>query len=108
MLYQRSLDIERRLETVLGMIRKGTYSTPMFAGQLGVSIPTASRDVTALRQRGHDIRAEKLASGWRYVLHRSRTGNRKQRKPFEREPDFKATSVNYHLSALLAQAEGPA
>lgn len=79
MLYQRSLDIERRLEAVLRLIRKGGYSTPKIAEELDVSIPTVSRDVTALRQRGHDIRAEKLASGWRYVLHRAQTGNRKHR-----------------------------
>ncbi|KAB2943025.1 MAG: HTH domain-containing protein [Phycisphaerae bacterium] len=68
MLYQRSLDIERRLEAVLGMIRKGSYSTPRIAEELGVSIPTVSRDVTALRQRGHAIRAERGENGWRYVL----------------------------------------
>ncbi|MBK8915544.1 MAG: HTH domain-containing protein [Phycisphaerales bacterium] len=68
MLYQRSLEIERRLEAVLGMIRKGSYSTPRIAEELGVSIPTVSRDVTALRQRGHDIRAERGEDGWRYVL----------------------------------------
>ena len=30
------------------------------------------------------------------------------RQPFEKEPDFKATSVNYDLPALLAQAQEPA
>lgn len=30
------------------------------------------------------------------------------RHPFEKEPDFKATSVNYGLSKLLAQAGEPA
>lgn len=30
------------------------------------------------------------------------------RQPFEKEPDFNATSVNYDLSALLAGAEAPA
>jgi len=33
---------------------------------------------------------------------------RSARKPFEKEPDFNATSVNYDLAALLAQAEAPA
>lgn len=79
MLYQRSLDIERRLETVLGMIRKGTYSTPKIAEKLGVSIPTVSRDVTALRQRGHDIRAERGEDGWRYLLHEKKTNVQRQR-----------------------------
>jgi hypothetical protein len=30
------------------------------------------------------------------------------RRPFEKEPDFKATSVNYDLKALLALATEPA
>jgi len=68
MLYQRSLEIERRLETVLRLIRSGDYSTPKIAEQLGVSIPTVSRDVTALRERGHDIRSERVSDGWRYIL----------------------------------------
>jgi biotin operon repressor len=68
MLYQRSLDIERRLETVLRLIRSGGYSTPMIADELGISIPTVSRDVMALRERGHDIRSERKDGGWRYLL----------------------------------------
>lgn len=79
MLYQRSLDIERRLDVVLGMIRKGTYSTPKIAQELGVSIPTVSRDVTALRQRGHDIRAERGENGWRYLLEEGKSNSRGQR-----------------------------
>lgn len=68
MLYQRSLDIERRLQAVLRLIRSGTFSTPMIAGRIGVSIPTVSRDVTALRERGYDIRSERKGEGWRFVL----------------------------------------
>lgn len=68
MLYQRSQEIEKRLEQVLGLVRTGSYSTPKIAEEVGVSIPTVSRCVTALRERGHDIRAEKHADGWRYVL----------------------------------------
>jgi hypothetical protein len=30
------------------------------------------------------------------------------RRPFDKEPDFRATSVNYDLSALLAQSKEPA
>ncbi len=67
MRYQRSLEIEQRLETVLKAIHSGEYSTPMLAERLGVSIPTISRIVAALRERGHDIRAEHYESGWRYV-----------------------------------------
>lgn len=68
MLYQRSLDIERRLEAVLGMIHKGIYSAPKIAEMLDVSIPTVSRDVAALRQRGYDIEAQRGKNGWRYLL----------------------------------------
>ena len=57
MQYQRSLDIEQRLQAVLRLIRSGGYSAPMLAEQLSVSIPTVSRDVTALRDRGHEIRS---------------------------------------------------
>jgi biotin operon repressor len=68
MLYQRSLDIERRLATVLRLIRSGGYSTPMIAEELGISIPTVSRDVTALRERGHNIRSQRKGEGWRFGL----------------------------------------
>jgi predicted DNA-binding transcriptional regulator YafY len=68
MFYQRSLEIERRLETALELIRSGGYSTPMLAEKLGVSIPTVSRHVTALRERGHNIRSERTQGGWRFIL----------------------------------------
>jgi biotin operon repressor len=72
MLYQRSQEIQRRLDHVLRLIRTGRYSTPMIAEEVGVSIPTVSRCVTALRERGHDIRAQKRGNGWRYILIRKR------------------------------------
>jgi biotin operon repressor len=65
--FERSLEIERRLGDVLRLIRTGRFSTPMLAEKVGVSIPTISRCVTALRVRGHDIRAERHPDGWRYV-----------------------------------------
>lgn len=68
MLYQRSLDIERRLAIVLRLIRSGGYSTPMIADELGISIPTVSRDVTALRERGHNIRSQRKDGAWGFVL----------------------------------------
>ena len=68
MLYQRSLDIEQRLRLILELIGTGEYSTPRLAEHVGVSIPTISRYVQALRERGHDIRSEKVSEGWRYVL----------------------------------------
>lgn len=71
MLYERSLEIEKRLDHVLRLVRTGRYSTPKLAEEVGVSIPTISRCVTALRERGHDIRAEKHGNGWRYILVRT-------------------------------------
>jgi biotin operon repressor len=69
MLYQRSMEIERRLERVLRLVKSGQHSTPTLAEELGVSIPTVSRDVTALRERGHDIRAERQSDGtWKFGL----------------------------------------
>lgn len=68
MLYQRSHDIERRLGEVLRLIRIGGYSTPRIAEELGVSIPTVSRDVTALRERGHNIRSHRENDAWQYAL----------------------------------------
>jgi predicted DNA-binding transcriptional regulator YafY len=66
--FERSLEIERRLDEVLRLIRTRRFSTRMLAEEVGVSIPTISRCVTALRERGHDIRAEKHSNGWSYVL----------------------------------------
>lgn len=70
MRYQRSLAIEQRLDAVLRLIRTGQYSTPRLADELTVSIPTISRCVEALRERGHDIAAENHNGTWRYVLKR--------------------------------------
>lgn len=75
MLYQRSLDIENRLDSLLELIRDGGYSTPKLADKLGVSIPTVSRDVTALRQRGHHIRSQRTDHGWSFVLDQRKPPN---------------------------------
>ncbi|MBX3360110.1 MAG: HTH domain-containing protein [Phycisphaeraceae bacterium] len=93
MLYQRSHDIERRLDAVLGMIRTGTYSTPMIAKKLGVSIPTVSRDVTALRQRGHDIRSERGDDGWRYRLDHQASSRSTQKRPWPNQGPGEASEV---------------
>jgi predicted DNA-binding transcriptional regulator YafY len=76
--FERSLEIERRLDTVLRLIRTGGYSTPMLAEEVGVSIPTISRIVSALRLRGHDIRAERHEEGWRYVIATQPQSSRKR------------------------------
>ena len=68
MRYHQTIEIHQRLETVLHLIGTGRYSTPALAESVGVSIPTISRIVAALREQGHDIRAEKQADGWAYRL----------------------------------------
>jgi hypothetical protein len=69
MLYQRSLEIERRLNTLLRLIQTGLHSTPKLAEWLGVSIPISFYEI-ALRARGYNIKALKEARGWRFVLER--------------------------------------
>lgn len=68
MRYQRSLAIERRLKAVLSFVQSGRYSTPAIADRLRVSVPTVSRDVTALRERGHNIRAVRQGDTWCFIL----------------------------------------
>lgn len=68
MRYQQAIEIHERLETVLHLIETGEYSTPALADEVGVSIPTISRIVATLRQRGYDIHAKWTNKGWRYVL----------------------------------------
>lgn len=72
MQYRKSLEIEARLDAVLKLIRRGRFSTRSLADEVGVSIPTISRCVQALRDRGHDIRSESGEGGWRYTVARSR------------------------------------
>jgi len=81
MLYERSRQIERRLETALELIRSGEYSTPMLAEKLGVSIPTVSRHVMALRERGHKIRSERTDGGWRFIVDRNSPKRRSNARP---------------------------
>ena len=69
--YERSFQIEKRLESMLRLIESGRYSTPLLAERLGVSIPTVSRYVNALRDRGHKIRSKRTPDGWRYILART-------------------------------------
>jgi predicted DNA-binding transcriptional regulator YafY len=80
MRYQRSLEIENRLQSVLDLIQSGGYSTPALAVALQVSIPTISRAVEALRERDFEIEAERGEQGWHYVLKSgpARASNRRQ------------------------------
>jgi len=79
--FERSLEIERRLNRVLRLIRTGRFSTPMLAEEVGVSIPTISRCVTALRARGYNIHSLRGTNGWCYVLKREREAAQEWQKP---------------------------
>lgn len=68
MVYQRSQEIESRLAELLHLIRTGRYSTPKLAIALGVSHPTVSRCISALRGRGYSIRSARSPEGWAYRL----------------------------------------
>ncbi len=68
MLYERSKAIEQRISQVLELVKKGDFSTPRIADELGVSVPTVSRCIEALRHRGHRIRSEKRGVQWCYLL----------------------------------------
>lgn len=64
--YHRSLAIESRMDRLLSLIRTDNYSTPALAEKLGVSVPTVSRCIRALRDRGYTIEARRVADGWSY------------------------------------------
>jgi len=68
MLYTRSLEIERRLNEVLRLVREGQQSTPTLARALSISEPTVSRCLRALRNRGYAIRAVRRGETWSYEL----------------------------------------
>jgi biotin operon repressor len=68
MLYQHSKEIEARLTDLLRLIESGRYSTPKLAHALGVSVPTVSRCLSALRDRGYSIQAVRGSDGWAYEL----------------------------------------
>jgi biotin operon repressor len=68
MLYERSRKIDSRLNAVVRLIRDGRQSTLSLASALGVSRPTISRCVAALRERGYSIRAVKDTHGRSYEV----------------------------------------
>ena len=68
MFYEHSQEIAERVENALRLIKTGNYSTQTLAVELGISVPTASRVICALRQRGYSIRSVKNGRGWAYRL----------------------------------------
>ncbi|RUL81411.1 HTH domain-containing protein [Tautonia sociabilis] len=90
--YRRSREIEQRLARVLRLVRAGGYSAPRLAEEIGVSVPTISRCIESLRDRGYDIRARRRGGGWCYVLGRTgRSERRREGRPSadapQRDPD---------------------
>jgi biotin operon repressor len=68
MAFEKLLEIEQRLGQALLLIHAGCYSCPRIAEEIGVSIPTVSRTISALRSRGYSIEAKRTRDGWKYVL----------------------------------------
>ncbi len=67
-MYSKSREIEQRLERIVEIVSEGRYSSSQIAVQLGVSVPTVSRCIGALRERGYGIRAIRSGVGWAYTL----------------------------------------
>jgi biotin operon repressor len=67
-IYESSLAIGQRLADVLTLIRTGRHSTRTLAVAVGVSEPTISRCLAALRRRGYQIESRRREQGWCYVL----------------------------------------
>jgi len=80
MVYQQSLAIEERLQQVLALIRAGGHSTPTLAVSLAVSVPTISRCIAALRNRGFVIECRRTDHGCHYVLRKSTVAGTSKRK----------------------------
>jgi len=80
MFYERSQEITERVDKALKLIQTGNYSTQSLATALGVSVPTASRVICALRHRGYAIKAVKNGKGWVYCIQPapSRTSKRQE------------------------------
>lgn len=66
--YARLFNIEERLDRLIQLLWEGGRSSPQLADELGVSIATIARDVKALRQLGHQVRAERIGRCWQYSL----------------------------------------
>lgn len=68
MLYDRSLAIAERHQSLLALIETGGRSAAALAKALGVSEATINRDVSFLRSKGYSITARRLAAGWAFGL----------------------------------------
>lgn len=68
MIYERSFAIGQRFAAIVDLIRTGQHSTRTLAAELGVSEPTISRSLAALRSRGYSIRPQRRGHGWCFEL----------------------------------------
>ncbi len=66
--YDYSLQIGQRLLNLLALIKSAEHSTKSLALALGVSEPTVSSCLAALRRQGYEIRSRRNGRGWCYVL----------------------------------------
>lgn len=81
MQYQQAHDIEQRLDQVLRLIAAGEYSTSELATLIGVSVPTMSRCIRALRDRGYDVVSTKTSAGWSYTLNHGQSPTIVEKEP---------------------------
>jgi biotin operon repressor len=93
MLYERSRQIEDRLDALLRLIETGRYSTPALAAALKISIPTVSRGIDALRGRGYPIRTVHEHNSWYYALDATNPSQ---------------TNVSHHHQSLQNKSNGMA
>ena len=68
MRYERTMAIAKRHEALLALIDHGCFSCPDIAKELGVSLPTVSRDIVFLRRQGYGIKSVRGSNGWAYEL----------------------------------------
>jgi DeoR/GlpR family transcriptional regulator of sugar metabolism len=80
MRYEKTLSIQSRHVRLLKLVRKGKFSSPDLAQELGVSEQTIYRDIDFLRKQGHAIRAEKHSNGWAYHLLREATAGSSEKR----------------------------
>ena len=68
MRYERTMAIAKRHEALLALIGHGSFSCPDIAKELGVSLPTISRDIVFLRRQGYGIKSVRGSNCWAYEL----------------------------------------
>lgn len=78
--YERTIAIAKRHQAILSLIRRGRFSSPQLAAELGVSLPTVSRDIVFLRRQGYGIKSVRRSSGWTYELTQTPPPHKRSRR----------------------------